>query len=120
MKSWLRVGAKIVCTNGKGWFEHDPTEPNFGESTPGPKMGEICTVNSIEEWDGELFLGLAEYPCDRNSDYDAECFAPVSTIDTTKTVEALRKLTLDTKRGLSVPALNTLADDHLDRRQVRA
>lgn len=37
-----------------------------------PEVGEICTANGEEEYDGDKYLYLDEYP---GFGYDAKCFA---------------------------------------------
>lgn len=92
MKPWLFVGAKVVCVK-KGPWRNDITSALWDDATD-PRNGEVCIVTEVLTRDDAVGIRIAG----RASPYNAKHFRPVSTIDTTKTVEALRKLTLDARR----------------------
>jgi hypothetical protein len=93
MKAWLYVGAKVVCVN------NGPLGVGNGcRWAPGEEIseGEIYTISEIRVTGSEVDVRLVERTRHAFGDwawgYAAERFRPVSTIDTTKTVEALKKL----------------------------
>lgn len=105
MKPWLFVGAKVVCVDAS---------LHRGARSLAPALSEGTTYTVAEvgigEESGLLMLALEEIPSiplpsrpDQDNmpwRYRADRFRPVSTIDTSKQVEALRSLMLDaTVRG---------------------
>lgn len=114
MKPWLFVGAKVT-PNG---FEPNPDLP-WNREADIPQMGAVYTVRrvglSAVPGGSGLCVWLVEIKnvCTvswpwrrdvyRDCGYSASRFRPVSTIDTTHQVEALKKLARDATQTAKTP-----------------
>lgn len=95
MKSWLFVGAKVVCVDGS---PHD----GGNYSTPLPVVGKIYTVRGVlpfiwpeKSGTGVWLEGLTRIYSKKNgceTAWDSDRFQPAKTINTDAAITAMREL----------------------------
>jgi hypothetical protein len=69
------VGQKVVCVNGRGWFN----KAGYGQPVSGPNYGDVLTIRwyGMDAEDLIPVLAFYEWPGGTDENFDERCFVPL-------------------------------------------